>query len=155
MTDRVSAFPPDALARLDELLAEAHGLLAEHGVTLTAGERSRLYKMGDKSEAFVEKTVRYTGEHPELVPGFLDAAELASDLGAARALEGVAQRAAQLEALARDTATVAGSEAQTAALVFYRAVRAAARVGAPAAETVYADLRERFERPAGARPDAE
>ena len=43
-----------------------------------------------------------------------------------------------------DTTLQAGSEAYTAALVFYTAVKGAARAGEPGMKTVYDDLQARF-----------
>lgn len=77
-----------------------------------------------------------------------------ADLRTSRTLEGLAERLRGIEALVRDTSMVAGSEAHEAALVLYRAVKAAARAGAPGAHTVRDDLGERFARgPRGEAPE--
>ena len=146
MADLLSAFPPEALTRLQELLDETQALIETHGVVLTPDDRQELFKMGDKSEAFVQKAIRYAGDHPELAPGFLDVDEMTADYRTAQTLEAVAEQLAQIASMARDTATAAGSDAQAGALVFYRSVKSAVRAGAPAAEAVFEDLRERFDR---------
>ena len=54
---------------------------ALNGITinLTKEERQSLPKIGDKTLAFDEKCQAYMAARPELVPGFIDMAELAKD----------------------------------------------------------------------------
>ena len=65
-----------------ELTEEAYGQIAQSiraldsqltfAVNLTPDERKNYQTMGDKSIAFVEKSVQYTDERPDLVPPYLD-----------------------------------------------------------------------------------
>jgi hypothetical protein len=48
-------------------------------INLTKEERQSLPMVGDKTLAFDEKCKAYMASRPELVPGFIDMAELAKD----------------------------------------------------------------------------
>ena len=146
MTNRISALPAEAVAQIQGALDTVRTALEPHAVELSADERRASLKLGDRSLAFVEKAVRYSRERAELVPGFLDVDEMEADFASFKTLDGIAARLEQLASLARDTAMVAGGEANGAALVFYRAVKAAAASGAPGADVIVADLGRRFER---------
>ena len=146
MTDRVSALPPEALTQISDALDAIRAAVEPHAVELSADGRREVLKMGDRTLAFVEKAVRYARERSDLTPGFLDVDEMEADLGTSKTLEGIAQRLGQLESLVRDTAMVAGGEAHEGALMFYRAVQAAAKAGPPGADVVRDDLGKRFAR---------
>ena len=155
MTDCVSAIPDDTLTQIGDALDTIRDAIEPHAVELSADERREVLKMGDRTLAFVEKAVRYGRERADLAPGFLDVDKMASDLATSRALEGLAERLCQLESLVRDTAMVAGSEAHEGSLVLYRAVKAAARAGAPGADVVRDDLGKRFARGPRTQPASE
>jgi len=146
MTNRISALPAEAVTQIQGALDTIRTALEPHAVELSADDRRESLKLGDRSLAFVEKATRYSRERAELVPGFLDVDEMEADFASFKALDGIAARLDQLASLARDSAMVAGGEANSAALVFYRAVKAAAASGAPGADVVEADLGQRFER---------
>ena len=109
--------------------------------------------MGDKSLAFVEKASEFAHKNPDLVPSYLDVAAFDIDLADERALTSVLNQIRRAEQLLDDTAMVAGSEAIVAALAFYNALQAAAKVNVEGAKTLYAELRERF--PGGKHRPAE
>lgn len=113
-------------------------------ITLSPSDRMELLKMGDKTQAFVEKSLEYAGREPALVPNFLDLPEaqkdykLASDLGElSRSLDKLLQEV-------NDAWMLAGSEAYDAALIFYGSVKAANRTDSGGVESIYADLAQRF-----------
>ena len=149
MTNRISALPEDAVQQIQGALDTIRAALEPHAVELSADDRREMLKLGDRTLTFAEKAARYGRERAELFPSFLDVGELEADLATYRALDGIAARLDQLASLARDTSMVAGSEAHAAALLHYRAVRAAANAGAPGADVVAADLGARFNRPSG------
>jgi len=113
-------------------------------INLTPDERQALPKMGDKTVAFVNKSFDYANLNPRVVPTFLDMAEFGKDVNAVNALRKVLIPLTQLFEKLDDTTLEAGSEALTAALIFYNAVKGAARAGEPGMKTVYDDLKVRF-----------
>jgi hypothetical protein len=100
--------------------------------------------MGDKTIAFVQKSLEYAETNPALVPGYLDVPEARKDFALAQDLNTVLKQVSTLQRAIEDTAMVAGSEAYNAALVFYSSVKGASRVNVPGSEAVYNDLQQRF-----------
>ncbi len=113
-------------------------------INLKAGDRRALPKMGDKSFAFVTKAFEYANQNPKVVPAFLDMAEFEKDTNGFTNLKKVLNPLQQLVEKLDDTTLLTGSEAFTAALVFYTALKGAAKAGEPGMKTVYADLQSRY-----------
>jgi len=120
-------------------------------INLKEDERHALPKMGDKTVAFVNKNLEYAKQNPRVVPGFLDMVEFEKDVVAATDLRKVLIPLQQLVEKLDDTTMQAGSEAYTAALIFYNAVKGAAKAGEPGMKNVYDDLQARF--PCHIKPD--
>ena len=121
-------------------------------INLTVEERKSLLKMGDKTLAFVGKTLDYAKQNPTLVPPFLDMVEFEKDVTAVQALSSILKPLQQLTEKLDDTTMQAGSEAFAAALVFYTSVKAAAKAGVPGMKTMFDDLQTRF--PGRSKADA-
>lgn len=113
-------------------------------INLTNEERQVNPKMGDKTVAFVSKNLEYSKQNPRVVPGFLDMVEFEKDVVAVTELKKVLIPLQQLVEKLDDTTMQAGSEAYTAALIFYNAVKGAAKAGEPGMKTIYEDLKSRF-----------
>lgn len=113
-------------------------------INLTAEERQALPKLGDKSLSFVNKSFEYAKQNPKVVPSFLDLKEFEKDVLAVTQLKKILIPLKQLFEKVDDTNLQAGSEAYTAALIFYNAIKGAARAGEPGMKTVYDDLSVRF-----------
>ena len=113
-------------------------------VNLSASDRQMLPKMGDKSVAFVNKTLEYAKQNPAIVPTFLDMGEFEKDTIAAANIKKILNPFEQMIEKLGDTYLLAGSEAYMAALIFYNAVKGAAKAGVPGMKTIYDDLQSRF-----------
>ena len=118
--------------------------LLPHLITLSAEERKEIPKMGDRSFTFVKDTKMHIDQNPSLVPGYLDINEMGVDLQAVELLQGYYYLLRQITQGLDDTTMLAGSEALTTALSFYRAVKGAAKQKAPGAKVVYDDLKRYF-----------
>jgi hypothetical protein len=122
-------------------------------INLTKDERQSLPKIGDKTLAFDEKCKAYMAARPELVPGFIDAAELAKDRKVIDDLLPCLREVAPIAEAIEDTITLAYSDIYVADLAFHANVKQAAKRGVPGTDTIYDDLRERFPgRPRAATP---
>ena len=119
---------------------------ALNGITinLTKEERQSLPKIGDKTLAFDEKCQAYMAARPELVPGFIDMAELAKDRKAIADLLPCLRELAPLCEGLEDTIMLANSDNYVGDLAFYQNVRQAAKRGVSGADTIYNDLKTRF-----------
>ncbi len=111
---------------------------------LTADDRRTLPKMGDKSFAFVTKALEYAKQNPKVVPNFMDMAEFEKDTNGFNNLKRVLNPLQQMVEKLDDTTLLTGSETYSAALVFYNALKGAAKAGEPGMKTIYADLQSRY-----------
>jgi hypothetical protein len=101
-------------AAIDSLEAKLAGL-----VELSADERRRLTKMGDKSEGFCRQTLIVLDQNRQIVPPSLDLAEAEADLRTLDQLRPIFERLRQLVARADDTEMALGSDIIDAALEGY------------------------------------
>lgn len=111
---------------------------------LNVDERQSLPKIGDKTLAFDEKCQAYMASRPELVPSFLDMAEMVKDRQLVADLRPCLLELQQLVEGLDDTITLANSDNLMGDLAFYQNVRAAAKRGVPGTDTILNDLKERF-----------
>lgn len=132
------------LAEIQGAITTLKTKLSPHLRTLSVSERVELPKMGDKTVSFVQKAREYGQKNGHLVPAFLDLDALAEDVRAVETLRGLSQELGPLTEALDDSTLLAGSEAYQAALVFYAAVKSAAKVRVPNASFIYDDLASRF-----------
>lgn len=119
-------------------------------INLTVQERSTLPKISDRTLAFHEKCVAYRADRPDLIPSFVDLAEMAKDLKLIADLQPCFTAIAPLCEGLEDTISLAFTDAYLADLSFYANVRQAAKRGVAGADTIYNDLKQRFPgRPSG------
>jgi hypothetical protein len=115
-----------------------------------------MLKMGDGSIPFVDKSLNYASLNPNLVPPYLDVAELKKDVELVKNIDPVYNLMSQIFTSLDDTYTALGSEAFNASLTFYNIVRDAAKRNVPGASTIYEDLKKRFPgRPSGSKDKPE
>jgi hypothetical protein len=113
-------------------------------VQLDADDRREINKMGDKTVAFVTKAYEHATQNPDLVPSYMDLAEMKIDLDAVETLRQLGNPLEQLTQFINDSRMLAGSEALREALVFYNAVKGASKVKIGASQQIYDDLSARF-----------
>lgn len=113
-------------------------------INLKADDRHNLAKMGDKTLAFVTKSLEYSKQNPSIVPPFLDVTKFDSEVKIVNDLSSIMKPLRQLLEKLDDTAMLAGSEAYASALVFYNAVKSASKADVPGMKNIYEDLQIRF-----------
>ena len=138
------SIPPSDQAEIQAAIATLADKLMPHLKTLSLQERAELPKMGDKSVAFVQKSIEYAQKNGDLVPSFLDMAALATDFQAVQSLREYTQTLNPIIDALNDSLMLSGSEAYQGALLFYSSVKNAAKLKAPKAGTIYDDLSARF-----------
>ncbi len=136
--------PEADLAEIKASLATLQTKLMPHLTKLTPEERQDLLKMGDKTVAFVQKSLEYCQTNPDLVPPFVDVEELAVDVTAVETIRSIYQPMLQMTNALSDTMAISGSESLSACLMFYSSVKNATRSSNQKAETIYNDLANRF-----------
>ena len=115
----------DAVLSADQQTAVAAHLAAIKAslsflISLTADERRALPKMGDKTQAFVEKALDVTTRHPEILPGLFKAEDFRRDVELVKALTPILREVRELFAKLDDTVFEASSEAFAAGLLVYQ-----------------------------------
>lgn len=110
------------LAKIDEIRSGLPFL-----VDLDAEDIAGLPKLGDKSLAFVRRTLELARQDDSFLPRSLNIEEFARDLALYEALDPLVQRLTVVLELLRDTRTVAGSDAYLAALDVYHAAKRAGK----------------------------
>ena len=96
-------------------------------LSLTTLQRSRLVKMGDKSEAFCRQALDVMGESPGVLPVKFDLAEVRRDLAMHDALRPRLVRLERLFEKANDTDVALGSDVMSAALEGYAFLKIAGK----------------------------
>lgn len=112
--------------------------------SLSADERESLPRIADKTIAFDEKCETYMASRPDLVPGFIDAAERAKDRKLIADLLPSLRELAPLVQALEDTLALANSDNYMGDLSFYQNVKQAAKRGVTGAAAIYDDLKQRF-----------
>lgn len=142
--NRISAELSDAdkttiLTKIAEI-----GALLPFLLNLTKQERMTLPKLGAGSLAFDEQCADYMESAPNLIPPFVDPAEVTKDRNLREALAEVWRELKMLCEMLDDTLMLVGNEIWMADLTYYQTVRQAARRDVPGADTIYDELRARF-----------
>jgi len=112
--------------------------------SLNAEQRKGIAKMGDKSLAFVQKSLDYASSNPTLVPAYLDVEEAKRDLQLSLDLQNIYNQFAALNTALEDAMMISGSEAYDGALIFYKSMQAAVRSNVPGSQSILDDLKQRF-----------
>lgn len=113
-------------------------------INLTKDERIKLPKLGATSLAFDEQCASYMATAPNLIPPFVDPAEVTKDRNLRLVLADLLRETRKLCEKLDDSLLLVGSEIWMADLSFYQTVRQAAKRDVPGADTIYDDLKERF-----------
>jgi hypothetical protein len=139
-------FTEDETAKINTAILSLKETLLPKLKALNPKEKREFSKMGDKTVAFVQKALEQCEANQELVPPFLDVAEFKKDFEAVETLRQIAASLEQLHNECIDTIALAGSDALSAALMFYEAIKSAKRTNVAKAGVIYDDLSVRFPR---------
>jgi hypothetical protein len=112
-------------------------------VHLTVEERRKLFKMGNKSLAFVSNSLTAAQSNPDILPASFDLNEFSSDYQLATSLTEVHLRLQQLTEKVDDTLMAVSSEAMTSSLTVYDYVKTAAKK-TPGLKAIADQLGDRF-----------
>ena len=112
-------------------------------VHLTIEERRKLFKMGNKSLAFVSNSLTAAQSNPDILPASFDLNEFVSDYQLATTLNELHIRLQQLTEKVDDTLIAVSSEAMTSSLTVYDYVKTAAK-STPGLRAVADQLGDRF-----------
>lgn len=134
------------VAERDEVLAAFNTIRQKLPflVDLTAEDRRSMAKMGDKSNAFVNKAVEVANQYPDIIPRAFNIEEMKKDVELLQMLQPILMAANQVQDLIEDTFMQVGSEAYMAALSIYNYTKNSP--AGTALEGVVDDMGRRFAR---------
>ncbi|MBD2499371.1 hypothetical protein [Anabaena azotica] len=112
-------------------------------ITLSVEERRKLFKMGDKSLAFVNNSLTAAQSNRDILPASFDVEEFVRDYQLAVTLTELLMGLQQLTEQVDDTLLAVGSEAMGSSLTVYDYVKTAAKK-TPGLKTLAEQLGERF-----------
>ncbi|WP_392479148.1 hypothetical protein [Nostoc sp. C110] len=112
-------------------------------VTLSVEERRKLFKMGDKSLAFVNTSLTAAQSNRDILPASFDVDEFVRDYQLAATLSELLIGLRQLTEQVDDTLMAVGSETMSSSLTVYDYVKTAAKK-TPGLKTIAEQLGERF-----------
>jgi hypothetical protein len=113
-------------------------------IGLTTDERVTLPKISENNKVFVSDSINALANNAPMLPSYLNAADIKSDLTLYEQLDELEMLALQLVEKIQDTRMLCGSEAYTSSLTAYRLFEAAASAGIPGADSIYDALKQRF-----------
>ena len=112
-------------------------------ITLSTEERRKLFKMGDKSLAFVNNSITAAQSNPDILPASFDLQEFVRDYQLAATLTELLIALRQLSEQVDDTLLAVGSEAMSSSLTVYDYVKTAAKK-TPGLKSLAEQLGDRF-----------
>lgn len=112
-------------------------------ITLSVEERRKLFKMGDKSLAFVNNSITAAQSNRDILPASFKLDEFVRDYQLAATLTELLTGLKQVTEQVDDTLLAVGSEAMGSSLTVYDYVKTAAKK-TPGLKTVAEQLGERF-----------
>jgi hypothetical protein len=112
-------------------------------IHLSIDERRKLYKMGNKSLAFVSNSLTAAQSNPDILPASFDVSEFKMDYELATVLNDIRTSLQQLNEKVDDTLMAVSSEAMSSSLTVYDYVKTASKK-TPGLKAVADQLGERF-----------
>lgn len=127
-------------------LQEIRDLLQPVAVNISTAEKYKRQAVNNKRIPFIQKTMEYMQQYPQLKPGFVDVQAYQNDVKLFHDMQELLQAVRVLEESMADIGFAAGSEAYRQALAFYESVKQARKHNIPGIDTIYEDLRTAFPR---------
>jgi hypothetical protein len=121
-------------------------------IDLTAVERKRMMRLGDKSWSFVEKCIELARQNPGFLPRDFDIDEMARDFDLFKKLTAIMTRHTQIAEKIEDTSIAAGSEALSDAFDVYGYANAGGKASAGLKDAAR-NIGRRFDRGPRSEPE--
>jgi hypothetical protein len=141
--------PEQELEDMNEVLQTTleNFMLINPESSLSEAERRRLQGSGVRRYGFIDKVSDIALANPEFVPSYLDLEQLKKYLRDIENLRNISVTLQQLSRMNSDLSLIISDEAFRLALMYYNAVRDAARRRVPGAEAIFRVLQLFFRRP--------
>lgn len=145
--NRISfAMSAEERTQVDQALASLRSILMPKLLTLSTTDRQELARMGDKTLSFVEKSLEYCRQEPQIYSSLVDVPEFDKDVTGYATLRGIYTQLETITSAVDDSMMLCGSDAYNAALLSYSMLKNASRTNHPGAKEKVAELSNRFPR---------
>ena len=114
-------------------------------VNLTEDERKKLFKMGDKSVAFVQKALQAAQANPTVIPSTFNMAEFDKDVVLYSDLRDISNWLSSLIEGVNDTMLALGNESMREGVAVYNLLKEASKTNSALSDTVR-DVGDRFKK---------
>ncbi|WP_282038886.1 hypothetical protein [Saccharicrinis aurantiacus] len=131
---------------IDDAIGVLESTLLPKLIVLDKSEKSDLLRMGDKSVAFVDKSLEVAKLDAPLLSAFVNVAAMSKDVDALSTLRTYAFQLDKIVGAINDSKALAGHEAYNASLMVYSLMKNAASMGHPGAKEKVNELKKRFPR---------
>lgn len=135
---------PEDMTLLNEYLSKSAEILHKYTVEMSAKDRQRKDKFGDKASVYVGKCIAFAKTNPEFIPGFMELEELEKDYDLTKQMSSLIIKVKQIRDSLTATRAIAGFEANRQGNLYYHTVKAAMKMGVTNAITIYNALKFRF-----------
>ncbi|WP_282039182.1 hypothetical protein [Saccharicrinis aurantiacus] len=132
--------------QIDAAFETLKGILMPKLRVLEKSEKKELLRMGDKSVAFVDKSLEIAKQDATLLGSFIDVSALETDVVAINTLRSYEYQFNELLSAIDDSYALAGHEAYNASLMVYSLMKNAEKMGHPGAKEKVSELKKRFPR---------
>lgn len=132
--------------QVDTAFATLKAVLMPKLRVLEKSEKRDLLRLGDKTVAFVDKSLEIAKQDASLLGAFVDVDAMGSDVNAINTLRSYEYQFNELLSAIDDSFALAGHEAYNASLMVYSLMKNAEKMGHPGAKEKVAELKKRFPR---------
>lgn len=136
----------DEEAKVDAAIEVLVTVLLPKLFVLEKSEKADLLRMGDKSVAFVDKSLEIARQDNALLEAFVDVPALERDVDAIARLRALSFKIDRIASAINDSKALAGHEAYSTSLMVYSLMKNAAKMGHPGAKEKVEELKQRFPR---------
>jgi hypothetical protein len=125
---------------INNKLTDIETTLASKVVNLTPTQRQEYARLGNETENWIVKVRNYMLQRPDLIPSWLNQAEMDKDLEARQYLTPLIARVRQLLEEIEDTNMLLSTDIYHAALAYYNNVKQASVNNVAGTTSIYQDL---------------
>lgn len=133
----------------DAIMAHLDGIWAtieSKVINLTNEQRSQYGRLGDGTENFVVKVRGYAAQRPEIIPAFVDQAELQRDVTGRDDITPILKKLSIIFEALDDTHKLLGWDIFNNIIAIYRSTKMMSKQNVPGINIIYDDLKTQFPR---------
>jgi len=137
---------PEEEVQVNDAITVLENVLMPKLYVLEKSDKADLLHMGDKSVAFVDKSLEIARQDEALLDSFVDVNSMVVDVDAVSLLRSLSYKIDRIASAIEDSKAITGHEAYSASLMVYSLMKNAAKLGHPGAKEKVEELKQRFPR---------